>query len=66
MEFILGQMVENTKVITIKTRSMVKVFTHGQQERNMMEDGKTESNMVKLHLQMIKAKAKEVFGKIKS
>ena len=62
--YILGPMVENTKVNISKIRNMDKELNLFQLARNIQVDGKMECNMEKQCLQLIKEKSKEVFGKM--
>ena len=62
MVFIHGQMVENMKVNTYKTKNMAKVLIHGQLENNIQVVGKMANSTVKQYLQMKKERAKEESG----
>jgi len=59
-----GPTAENMKVNTKMIKKTEKVFTHGPMVKNTTEDGKIVSNMEKQHLQILKDKAKRVFGRM--
>lgn len=70
MEYINGETVENTKVIsppnskviTIWIRSTDMEYIHGQMADNMMECGRMVNNMVKEHIMMQQVKEEKAFG----
>lgn len=60
---ILGQTAGDTKVNTLTIRNTGKEFTHGPMVKNMMEAGRTASNMARQHLQILRAKTELDSGK---
>ena len=59
-----GQMEENMKENTKMIKKTEKVSTPGQMARSTMVDGKIASNMERPRLQILKGRAKEVFGRM--
>ena len=57
-------MAEATKDHTSTTLRVDSEFTPGQMVRSTMADGKIASNMERPRLQILKGKAKEVFGRM--
>jgi len=64
VEFSLGLMEEDTKVIMLMIKRKVMVFSTGQMVENMKEDGKMVNNMESEHILVLVEKPNKENGKM--